>query len=173
MVKSKPIMYLAAVGFMLLAGASQAQAWGVCGRGQWVSMPPWSGGVNWGATSTCNCSSGLTGNAQVRDDWKGLVWATGQNNGGVGIEFEATVDGNRTFVPATYVGCPAGGCLLIPFTIGSGFYLGTSWGLLTPGWSQQDDGYSYSRRYRSVCINNYSDFTRTMIPMPREPWMYD
>jgi hypothetical protein len=173
MTTTKQLVYLATLVVTLLTGAAQAKAWGVCGRGSWVRPPDtvWGNPSSFGAVSKCNCSN-ITASAQSSaiDDpngTQGIVWATGNRDGGGGVEWETTDPyGNRTFVP--FIWSSNNVWEYEALTIGSGFYTGHR--IYKPFWSLNN---SYSGRYRVVCITNYPDFTATMSPVPPDPWMLD
>ena len=127
----------------------EALAWGSCGRGPWV----------YSGTSSCSCGNGQAGYAYEGGAGANVTATAGPSNGWVAIEYEAyDEDDIRVFVPGATI----------------------AWGNYQPIWISNYNsytnyqyhwpwasGYSYTGRFRSVCLTNYTNFS-----YPNSPWGY-
>ena len=152
---------------LAMFGATSVAQAGVCGRGPWVDMPGKYSYI-WGPESVCRCSNGQRGGAMLYlEPWSNysLIWAGEGSNGGVGVELEATRNGERVFIPLQdrsvttqkVLSAPSGGGAEAPWS--------------APNWALNWAG--TTGRYRSVCITNYSGFLSSHTPAPDYPWFYD
>jgi hypothetical protein len=145
-----------------LAATSNAQAWGICGRGPWVSLPLQT--QTWGEASECSCGNGQMGSISLVSN---MLWATlsawnGPNGGGAGGEAEATDTwtGDRVFIGFN-------------FANSSPYVLGVKKGYQYNGWYGRppidgDNRYAPTGRYRSVCVTNFASLPKS----PSYPWTW-
>ena len=132
---------LVIVALCSFAFTQQALAWGSCNRGPWV----------YSGSSACSCSNGQAGSGYESGGTVYLSATAGPTNGWVALEYEAyDLDGNRVFVPAaTYA-------FWQYEAIWAANYSSISAPKYTFPWAA---GYSFTGRYHSVCLTNYTNFT--------------
>jgi hypothetical protein len=123
-----------------LGFVQSAFAWGSCGRGPWVTY-----GESW-----CSCGNGQEGYGYEGGAGVFVEATGGPSNGWVAFEYEGyDEDGNRIFIPAaTYAWWDYQAIYAIA---------GTSYQAYSYHWPWAS-GYSYTGRYRSVCMTNYTNF---------------
>jgi hypothetical protein len=165
---SKITSWLAAAGALVacLSLTSEVHAWGTCGRGPWVTA---SERVAWTGDSVCRCSNGQRGSIKLMGSLvRGVINAwNGPSNGGAGAEIE--VFDNQTNQTMAI------GLTFSTFFSGAPSSLAMPNGQWFEGWYDRDPvddrsgRYSWTQRYRSVCITNYPSLPEEP---DVEPWIW-